>query len=170
MVPLLETDRLILRAHTVDDFAASTALWADPAVVRHIGGTPSTANESWMRLLRYGGLWPLLGYGYWAVTDRETGRFLGEAGFANFYREIDPPLGDWPEAGWVLAPSAWGCGLAMEAVTTAYDWFDGQFPGRETVCLVAPENAASLAIAAKLGFGEWARTTYRGGPTIIFKR
>ncbi len=168
--PLLETDRLILRAHTIDDFEASAALWADPDVVRHIGGTPSTANESRMRLLRYGGLWPLLGYGYWAVTDRETGRFLGEVGFADFGREIDPPLAGRPEAGWVLAPSSWGRGLATEAVTAAYDWFDGQFADRETVCLVAPENAASLAIVAKFGFREWAHTTYRGEPTIILKR
>ena len=59
--PTLETPRLALRAHRRDDFAACAAMWADPEVVRHIGGRTFSAEESWSRLLRYGGLWTLLG-------------------------------------------------------------------------------------------------------------
>ena len=38
--PVIETERLILRAHHVDDFEHIAAQWADPAVVKYIGGTP----------------------------------------------------------------------------------------------------------------------------------
>ena len=51
----------------------------DEAVVRYIGGTPSTPTEAWARMLRFPGLWALLGYGYWTVEDRETGAFAGQA-------------------------------------------------------------------------------------------
>src|SRR3954471_2867828 len=62
-----------MRGHALADLAGSAAMWADPAVVRHITGKPSTPEESWSRLLRYGGLWTLLGFGYWLVEEREVG-------------------------------------------------------------------------------------------------
>ena len=80
MPPILHTDRLILRPHVIADSADEAALWADPVVTRHILPNPATPEESWSRLLRYIGHWQALGYGYWAVTDLQTGAFLGEAG------------------------------------------------------------------------------------------
>lgn len=46
-VPVIETDRLILRAHRLDDFPALEAMWADPRIARFIGGTwhfPNTVD------------------------------------------------------------------------------------------------------------------------------
>ena len=43
-VPILETERLRLRGHRVDDFAASAAMWADPIVTRYIGGKAAFAR------------------------------------------------------------------------------------------------------------------------------
>ena len=169
-VPVLETDRLILRAHTADDFEALAALWADPAVVRHIGGTPSTRTEAWARLLRYRGLWPVLGFGYWAVSEKETGRFLGDAGLADFHRVIDPSIAGEAEAGWVFAGHAHGKGFATEAMTAVLAWFDARFPGRDAVCIIAPENAPSVRLAEKLCFALQVETVFMGGPTLLMRR
>jgi RimJ/RimL family protein N-acetyltransferase len=98
--PDLVTGRLRLTAHGVGDFDDLHALWSDAGVVRHIGGRPSTAEESWARLLRYRGHWALLDFGMWAVREREGGRFLGDAGLMALRRDIDPPLGEAVEAGW----------------------------------------------------------------------
>jgi RimJ/RimL family protein N-acetyltransferase len=87
-VPVVETDRLRLRGHTLDDFAHTRALWTDAAVMQHMGGKPQTLEECWARLLRYAGHWPLLGFGYWLVEERETGEFVGEVGFADFKRDM----------------------------------------------------------------------------------
>jgi RimJ/RimL family protein N-acetyltransferase len=62
-VPVLETERLRLRGHRLDDFAACAAMWANPIVTRHFGQTLS-GEESWNRVLRYVGHWALLGFGY----------------------------------------------------------------------------------------------------------
>jgi RimJ/RimL family protein N-acetyltransferase len=168
--PMLETSRLVLRAHRIGDFDALAALWADPEVVRHITGRPSTREESWSRLLRYAGHWRLLGFGYWAVEERATGRFIGNVGLADHKRLIEPSLDGVPEVGWVIAPAAHGEGYASEAVGAALTWADLNLTEPETGCIIAPDNATSLRVAEKAGFREVARTTYGGKDTIMFRR
>jgi RimJ/RimL family protein N-acetyltransferase len=168
---IFHTDRLTLRPHQLGDFADSRAMWGDPVVTKYIGGRPFTEEECWQRLLRYAGQWALLGYGFWTVRERSSDRFLGEIGFINGRRELDPPFGDTPEVGWSLVPSAHGKGYATEAVRGALAWGAEHFgPTARTVCMIHPENNASLRVAEKAGYREYARTTYKGDPTILFER
>ncbi|MDX8539490.1 N-acetyltransferase [Mesorhizobium sp. M4B.F.Ca.ET.215.01.1.1] len=169
-VPVIETARTILRAHRLDDFDAYVAMWADPAVTRFIGGKPRTREESWMRFLRHAGLWSLLGYGFWAIEEKATGRFIGEAGFHDLKRAIEPSIEGVPEAGWALAPEAQGRGLASEVVQRALAWGDVTFSPARTVCIIDPENTASLNVAAKCGYTEILRTTYHDNATILLER
>jgi RimJ/RimL family protein N-acetyltransferase len=126
--PTIETERLVLRAHRASDFDAVAAMWGDAEVARFIGGSPSTRQESWFRMLRYAGLWPMVGFGYWAIADRAKGRFLGDVGFADFQRGM-PELDGVPEVGWALVPHAWGRGVATEAVQAVLAWSDASQPG-----------------------------------------
>ncbi|WP_025599304.1 GNAT family N-acetyltransferase [Burkholderia sp. WSM2230] len=166
----LTTARLTLRAHTRDDFPESLTMWSDPEVVRFIGGKIFTREEVWARLLRYVGHWSLLGYGYWVVRETDSGRFVGEVGFADFQREIEPSLSGTPEIGWALNPAMHGKGYATEAVRAAVAWADEKWPGVATACIVAPENEASLRVAHKAGYREQVRTSYKGQPTIMLRR
>lgn len=169
LVPQLETKRLRLRGHALADFAASAALWADPLVTRFIGGRPSTREESWARLLRYPGHWLLLGYGYWVIEDKASGRFAGEGGFGAFKREITPVL-DAPEQGWALVPWAHGKGYATEAVAAMIAWGAAHFGRSDFMCIISPDNAPSLRVAEKAGYREVARTAYKEAPTLVFQR
>jgi RimJ/RimL family protein N-acetyltransferase len=168
--PVIETERLRLRGHRLDDFDASFAMWADPVVTRHIGGRPFTREEVWARLLRYAGHWALLGFGYWALEEKTSGEFIGELGFADMKREIDPPLGDAPELGWALATRAHGKGYATEAVRAVVAWGDQHFGPVRTVCIVHPANLASIGVAGKCGYHELQRANYKEHETIIFAR
>lgn len=170
LVPILQTERLILRGHRLDDFADSFALWSDARVTRFIGGRPSTREEAWSRLLRYVGHWRVLGFGYWAIEERVTGRFIGETGFADFKREIDPSLDGIPEIGWALSPHVHGKGYATEAVRAVAAWGERHFGPVRTACIIAPENTSSIRVAEKCGYREFQRTTYKDNPTIIFVR
>jgi RimJ/RimL family protein N-acetyltransferase len=145
----------------LSDFEDSFALWRDPDIVRHITGKPATREEAWMRL------WALVGYGFWTVRERETGRFIGEVGLADFHRDID--WGTDPECGWVLSPSVHGRGYATEAVTATLAWRDRHVPGSRTVCMIGPDNAASLRVADKCGFGFVGDADYHG-PVKLFER
>jgi RimJ/RimL family protein N-acetyltransferase len=169
-VPVLETARLRLRAHRVDDWADCSAMWGDEIVARYIGGKRFTPEETWSKILRYAGLWSLVGFGYWALEDKATGRFAGEVGFADFHRDITPPFGDEPESGWVLAPWAHGAGLATEAVRAALAWGDEHLRSPSTLCAIDVGNVASIRVAEKCGYRELARPTYKGEPVILFRR
>lgn len=153
MAPILETERLVLRGHRIDDFPASAAMWADPRVVARISGAPSTREQSWSRLLRYAGHWRLLGFGYWAVESRIDGAFLGEVGLADYHRDTDPDLAGRPEAGWVFAAAAHGRGYATEAVTRMLAWADARLDAPVTAALFDPAHAASIRVARKAGYG-----------------
>lgn len=169
MIPIIETERLRLRGHTQDDFEAVAAMWADPDVVRYIGGRPSTREESWARLLRYPGMWALVGYGFWAIEERASGRLAGEGGFADFKRDISPAI-EAPEQGWALAPWAHGRGYASEAVAAMIAWGERHFARSDFVCIISPENTASIRVAEKAGYRAIARTTYKDGPTMMYRR
>ena len=169
-VPVLETERLRLRAHRAEDHAECTAIWSDPEVVRHIGGRPFTAEEVWRRLLQYAGLWSLLGYGYWAVEEKASGRYIGDIGFADFRRDLQPSLEGMLEFGWVLAPHAHGKGYASEAVAAAMAWAEQHRPSLRAVCIIDPANQPSIRVAEKAGFKRWQETTYHGSPTVVFAR
>jgi RimJ/RimL family protein N-acetyltransferase len=168
-VPVIETARLRMRPHRPDDFSACAAMWSDAGVTRYIGGRPFTGEEVWARLLRYAGHWAWMGFGFWAVEEKDTGDFIGEIGFAHYRRDIDPPV-TLPELGWALAPWAQGKGYATEGVRAAIGWGDARFGSSPTVCLVHPENLRSIKVAAKCGYRELQRTTYKGQPTLVLSR
>ena len=170
MAPTLETERLLLRAHRLRDFDAVAETWASPEVYRYIGGQPSTREQSWARMVRLPGLWALLGYGYWALEEKTTGKFVGEVGFADFKRDLTPSIEGVPEHGWVLAPAAHGKGYATEAVMATLAWLARHTSHSQCVCIISPENAASIRVAEKVGYREEVRTTYHDAPTILFRR
>jgi RimJ/RimL family protein N-acetyltransferase len=167
--PELETARLVLRQHRPEDFDDSAAMWADPEVVRHIGGRPFTREESWSRALRTVGLWTWLGYGFWCVRDKASGRFVGEVGFADFKRELTPSIEGVPEGGWVLAAWSHGQGFASEALRAAHAWLDAEGHPR-SVCIIDTGHAGSIRVAGKLGYHEQTRTTYKDTPVVLFER
>jgi len=167
--PILETTRLILRAHCVEDYAACRRLWSDPDVVRFIGGKAQDAQAVWFRLLRYAGMWSLLGYGMWVIEDRDRGAILGEAGLLSAERGL-PELEGIPEAGWVLAPPAWGKGIATEAMAAVLEWADAHADAPSLRCIIEPDNAPSIRVAEKLGFSALADPLYSGKPIRVFDR
>jgi len=169
VTPIIETERLRLRGHTLADLDASAAMWGDANVSRFIGGKPSTREESWQRMQRFPGHWALMGHGYWLLEEKATGRFVGEAGFGSFKRELEVPFNE-PEHGWALAAWAHGQGFASEAIAAQLLWAEDHFGRVPFVCMIAPENAPSIRLAQRHGYREFARSPYKGEPSILFRR
>ncbi len=167
--PTITTDSIVLcplsMAHW-DDYAA---MWADPRMTQFIGGKPRSRNESWYKFCASAGLWNMLGYGYWAFTDKESGALLGVGGLSQWERGIDG-LEGFPEAGWAFAPDAWGRGLATQAMRAVLSWADEVLEKPEIRCIIDPENTASLRVAEKLGFAEMDRIDDKIGPVVLMQR
>ena len=169
-VPVIDTERLMLRGHRLEDFSACAAMWGDSEVTRYIGGKPFSPEEVWTKVLRYVGHWSLLGFGYWVIQEKLSGRFVGEVGFADFKRDIKPSLEGVPEIGWVLASWASGKGLATEEVRAAVQWSATRFRWARTVCLINPENIKSIRVAEKCGYKRYEHATYKGHAVLMFER
>src|SRR5665213_1486489 len=103
----IETLRLILRAHTLEDFAAYAAMRADPVVMKYLGkGDLLNEEDAWAKFQSMAGHWQMLGYGTWALEEKATGEVIGGLGFADKKRPTEHPASGAPEMGWSLASSA----------------------------------------------------------------
>jgi RimJ/RimL family protein N-acetyltransferase len=170
LVPIVETERLRLRAFRESDLEAQAKVMGDPEVVRHLGGTPFSREETWRRIAMASGLWSLLGYGYWAVERKEDGAYLGQAGFADFKRDLQPSIEGGPEMGWIFAPCAQGQGYASEAVAAGLEWIDRALNPPEVTAIIDHLNAPSIRVAEKAGFTVREEAIYRGVPILLFRR
>jgi len=59
-------------------------------------------------------------------------------------------------------------GYATEAMTAVLAWAGPAHP--RTVCIIDPDNFASLRVAAKLGYREIGRADYKAQPIVVFER
>lgn len=168
--PFFETSRLRLRPYQPTDFDDYALLWSDPIVTRAIGGLAFTREQSWTRFLRHPGLWAFLGFGPFAVFDRATGAHVGEVGFHDLKRTIEPSLEGTMETGWAFHPGVHGRGYATEAVQAVLAWADANKPGLRITCFIETGHGASMRVAEKCGFREFARADYNGKPVIMFER
>jgi RimJ/RimL family protein N-acetyltransferase len=144
--PILDTPRLRLRPFTEEDVAALHALLQDPDVVRYVGDRRvPTLQETWRAVAGWLGHWLLRGYGMWAIEERESSAIVGRAGLIN--------PADWPgpEVGYLLGREWWGRGYATEAARAAMDWGFTTIGFERLISLIDPANAASIAVAARLG-------------------
>ncbi|QNE38554.1 GNAT family N-acetyltransferase [Hymenobacter sp. NBH84] len=170
LVPLLETADLYLRAPQPTNLPEAAAMHADPDFYRFLANKPNSEEEVWRRMLAQLGHWAMLGYGSWAIEEKTSGRYIGTVGFFDFQRDLTPSLKGTPEAGWVLAPHVHGRGYGSQALHAALAWADAQLPIERITCIIDPDNAASLNLARKFGFREFARTTYHNDTIVVLER
>lgn len=162
-IPVIETPRLRLRAHRIEDYDRMFSMWQDPAYYKFIGNRARSSGEVWMTLQRGIGSWALFGLGYWTIADKDTDQHIGEGGFAlNKRAEIDPPMPMVPEIGWGIRSEYWGKGLSKEAMRAAVDWGLSQDPGFPYQCIISQGHTASESVARSLSMTTLRSVAYNG--------
>jgi len=169
-IPVLETPRLRLRGHRSADLPDCVAMWSDLNVTRFITGRASTEQQTWIRLLSYVGHWALQGFGYWAIEEKESNDFVGEAGLADFKRDVHASARNVPELGFALVSRVHAKGYATECVRAVLSWADANLRSTRTVALASPQNPASLRVLAKCGYEAFDRGVYNDQPVVFFVR
>jgi aminoglycoside 6'-N-acetyltransferase len=142
----LDTARLILTPIVEDDLADYVGLRGDPRTrVYSRSGVPVPFEQARTELLDSCASWREQGRGDWRIGDPD-GSFLG---VIVIRPDKNDPAG--VEIGWVLAPEAWGRGIATEAASLAVaDLLERSDTTRITAYLQAA-NAASRRVAEKVG-------------------
>ena len=142
-VPVLETERLVLRAPQARDCERYVAEHASERG-RWIGGHAGP-EAGWRAFAILTGHWVLRGYGMWAVTLKGEDRSLGMIGA--LCQEGWPE----PEIGWFVFGEAEGRGIAREAALAARDHAYRVLGWTTAVSYVHPENERSIRLAGRLG-------------------
>ena len=114
---MIETQRLILRKYTLDDFDALYEIMSDPEPMQHYPAPfDKEKTLNWIK-------WNLDNYeqysfGLWAVVLKETGGFIGDCGIT--IQNIDGEM--LPEIGYHINKRYWRRGFAKEAAQAVRDW------------------------------------------------
>jgi ribosomal-protein-alanine N-acetyltransferase len=153
-VPVIRTERLLLRGWTPDDRAPFAELNADPEVMEHFPA-PLTRAESDAFVDRIEQHFEEHGFGLWVVEV--GGEFAGYTGLS-----IPRFRADWMEAreqpvveiGWRLARSVWGIGYATEAARACARFAFCDLGRSEIVSFTVVGNARSRAVMERLGMRE----------------
>ncbi|MDD6037677.1 MAG: GNAT family N-acetyltransferase [bacterium] len=114
---IIETERLLLRNYSLEDFDALYEIMSDEETMQHY---PAPFDEektrNWI-------IWNLdnyekYGFGLWAVVLKESGEFIGDCGIS--IQNIDGEM--LPEIGYHIHKKYWRRGLGKEAARACRDW------------------------------------------------
>ena len=142
----IETERLIIREYTEEDFDALYEILSDAETMKYY---PKPYDENgvrrWIR-------WCLdsykrNGFGLWALELKENGRFIGDCGIS--MQSIDGET--LPEIGYHVNKNYWRCGYAKEACAAVKDWFFRNTRFDSVYSYMNRENIPSCATAASNG-------------------
>lgn len=137
-VPVIETERLRLRAPAMADLADWTRVFLD--AFSEPGDGP---DRPFVEFCTYTAGWMLHGHGLWTVERRTDGARVG-------FVMVGLEWGDEePELGYMTLPEHTRLGYATEAAGAARDWALRLLP--TLVSYVDPDNAASDGVALSLG-------------------
>ena len=179
-IPVLKTDRLILRPWRRDDIRTYSRILQDPDVMRHWGSgmryrikravaglvgrfSDIEARRALVAMDRH---WRKHRFGLWALEDRESGALLGNAGLT----VLDAWTGESTniEVGWMLARSAWGRGYAVEAGRASLEFAFDVLQLPRVVSVAFTSNWRSERVMQNLGLKRAGRMRWMGDDVVWY--
>lgn len=148
-VPVIETDRLVLRSFVPEDLDALVPLHEEESFWHFPLGRGQTKAETEEFLERTLARYVEEGLGVHAVIERSSGLLAGWAGLSvpHFLPEVLPAV----EVGWRLGSAFRGRGYATEAGAATIRWGFESLNLDRVVSIYEPGNVASAAVMERLG-------------------
>ncbi len=143
VIPTLETERLILRLPTMQDWPEYSKLMMSDRSV-YMGG-PFSIDATWGMFCHDIAQWTLMGHGALMIDERQSGLCLGQVAINS------GPLFPEHELGWLVYQHAEGKGYAYEAAIALKHWAFHQKKLETLVSYAHPSNVRSRALAKRLG-------------------
>ncbi len=140
-IPTITTPRLTLRAAKLEEFDSFAAFLASEHS-RYMDG-PVSRDRAWNWFTGDIAGWTLQGHG--GLMIEHAGVVIGQVAISQ------PPWFPEVELGWLIYPAHMGRGYATEAAAALRDWAWEHTRIPTLVSYIAPNNAASRALAEKLG-------------------
>jgi RimJ/RimL family protein N-acetyltransferase len=163
--PILETDRLILRAPGPQDWPQAQAFLQAPRSTFIRDGQALDDGKCWRAFCHIVGSWVARGYGSFVITLKGSDTAIGLTGPWH-------PI-EWPEReiGWTLwADEAEGRGIAFEAASAARDHAFRDLGWDTAVSYIDVGNARSIALAKRLGATLDPEAAFPGdAPCVVYR-
>ncbi len=165
LTPLLETERLRLRAPGPQDWLAALAFYRAPRSRFIRDGVDLTDGQCWRAWCHIVGSWVLRGYGSFVITLKGSDDAIGLSGP---WHPIDWPE---PEIGWTLwRDEVEGKGYAFEAAAATRAHAFRDLGWKTAVSYIDPPNARSVALAERLGAALDRDAPFPGeGPCLVYR-
>lgn len=158
------TARTVLRPFVVDDAPYAHLVFSDPEVMRFAAGDPDADLPATIqRLERYITIQSEYGFSKWAVWDRESGAYLGDAGLT-----VIPETGE-VELGYRLGRQHWGRGLATEVARAWLQHALDELSIPRIIAFADPRNRASVRIMEKIGMTFDREDHLAGMKCVVYK-
>ncbi len=153
MLPVyIETPRLIIRPFEMTDDKDMFEMDSDPVVHRYVGGKPVHTIDEIRKVIAYVQQQYIdNGIGRWAVIAKESGRFIGWAGF----KMLEGPVNghsNFIDFGYRFARAYWQQGYGKEAAKATFDFGIRYLGYKEMFAMTDVDNIASRRILEGLGF------------------
>ena len=147
-VVIAETGRLMIREMTQEDAEAMWEIQNQGEVRRYTEGISHDCQTELEKHRAYvEHVYPLYGYGLWAVCLKASRKLIGRCGIQD--REYNGVCEI--ELGYLLDTKDWGQGYATEAVSAVIDYAFHQLGIEQIVAWIEPENERSVRVAQKTG-------------------
>ncbi|MFA6302896.1 MAG: GNAT family N-acetyltransferase [Legionella sp.] len=164
-IPLIITERLILRPFTLLDLDDFALICADPEVMRFIGNGKAVEKEVTQGVLAWIiAQYEELGFGLLAVTLKENNKFLGFCGLIKQTIDNETHI----ELGYRLDSAFWGKGIATEAAQAIKEYAFNQLNIPHLISIIHVENMASKQVAKKVGLSYMKQTNFKGVLVDVF--
>lgn len=159
MSTIIETERLILRKFTPDDYKGVFEFGSNPEVQRYTGNPNlETLNEAkdlisnvWLKD------YATYGYGRLAAIYKPDNKIIGFAGI-KYLPEFDAV-----DLGYRFLPEYWGKGIATEVSEAIIEYVFSYMNINRLIAMVMPENPASSRVLEKVGFTHFKTAPYEEG-------
>ncbi len=143
---ILETERLILREMTQEDYPALAEILQDEEAMFAYGHAFSDEEtQAWLnRMLEQ---YRTDGFGLWAVVLKECGEMIGQCGLtwqAYSGREV-------LEIGYLFQRKHWKQGYAIEAARACKEYAFSTLQANEVFSIIRDNNIASMNVAIRNG-------------------
>jgi [ribosomal protein S5]-alanine N-acetyltransferase len=148
-VPVIETERLVLRPFAYEDMPDYKAFFTDPDVQRYLGGIPipmdAKSERQWVDNINGRCLKAKLVF-TWCIELKETGRVIGRCDLGGFV------LKSMADIAYYLSKDYWNKGFISEAVNAVICFGFERLGLHRIQATVMPENEASIRVLEKVGF------------------
>ncbi|HLE16001.1 MAG TPA: GNAT family protein [Anaerolineales bacterium] len=149
--PRLETDRLVLKQITSEDWQAVLRHFSDAEMLRWMDFEPIASREQAEDVIRWGkNLFAEQRGVLWGLFAKESGTLIGTLAYVKLEEESTPPHR--AEITFDLVRVVWGQGLMVEAIWNSLPYVFDEIGVARIETTIHPKNLRSASVLLEIGF------------------